>query len=304
MAYVSNPIDGTKLYYEIHGHDDTRPVLMLLRGLGGNCQGWGTHLASLTRYCRCITMDHRGAGYSDKPDVPYDNQLYASDIKCVIDACKVERFTLLGVSMGGFIAQEYYHQYPHTIEGLILACTGTGYSDPAYIHPTSEVKRLQEIDRATADPRELVPQLMHAFWHPSYISKHPDLPEILLRAGEKISQPPHAYHRQYDSLSSSPWLSPRLGNIKVPTLVIHGDDDKVAPTPNAHYLASKIPDADLVIVPDSGHMFFIEKLEQFVGAVEHFLHKKVWKLTTTPDAVESVTTKEQDAQSQNGFAGG
>lgn len=302
MAYVNNPIDNTKIYYETHGDDPALPVLLLLRGLGGNCQGWGPHLAVLTRYCRCIIMDHRGVGYSDKPDAPYNNPLYASDIKCVVDACGVQRLTILGASMGGFIAQEYYHQYPHTIEGLILACTGTGYSDPAYAHPDPEIKRLQEIDRATADPRELVPQLMHAFWHPSYISKHPDLLEILLKAGEKIPQPPYAYHRQYDSMWSSPWLSPHLSKFAVPTLVLHGEDDKVVPPANARYMASQIPNADLVMIPDCGHMFFIEKMDLFLAAVVTFLHQRVWKVAApSSDAARAAA---QEPEDKSGFAGG
>lgn len=304
MAHVINPIDNTKLYYEVHGDNPNLPVLLLLRGLGGNCQGWAPHLATLTRYCRCIIMDHRGAGYSDKPDVPYSNQLYASDIKCVVDACGVKRFTLLGVSMGGFIAQEYHHQYPDTVEGLILGCTGTGPSDPAYVHPDAEIVRLQEIDRATADPRVLIPELMCAFWHPSYIRTHPDLPKILLSASEKIPQPAYAYHRQYDSMAASAWLSPRLRNIKVPTLVMHGEEDRVVPTPNGHYLASQIPHAELAIIPDSGHMFFIEKIEHFLESVVHFLHQQVWKIALPIGKPTTAVSKTQEEQSHQGFSGG
>jgi 3-oxoadipate enol-lactonase len=304
MTYAANPFDGTKIYYEVHGNDPALPVMLLLRGLGGNCQGWIPHLPSLTQYARCIVMDHRGAGYSDKPDTPYNNVLYASDIKCVVDACGVERFTLLGVSMGGFISQEYYHQYPDTLEGLILGCTGTGYSDPAYIHSSPEVKYLQEIDRATADPKELMSQLMHAFWHPSYVRAHPNLLEIMLSSSQKIPQPAYAYHRQYDSMFSSPWLSPRLRNIQVPTLVMHGSDDTVVPTANGHVLAKGIPDAELMIIPDTGHMFFIEKIDTFLSVVEKFMRQKIRKDSSHANTGTITSATQQDTLPQIGIDGG
>jgi pimeloyl-ACP methyl ester carboxylesterase len=126
----------------------------------------------------------------------------------------------------------------------------------------------------------------------------------LLKASEKIPQPAYAYHRQYDSLTASAPLSSRLGNIKVPTLVVHGEEDRVVPLPNAHHLAKNIPNADLVVIPDCGHMFFIEKLEHFVESVVHFLHQKVWKIPSPVSNAMTAMSKSQEEQSHQGFSGG
>jgi 3-oxoadipate enol-lactonase len=266
MPYAFN--GDTRLYYEIFGEGEP---LLLIMGLGGTLQGWALQIPALAEHYRVIALDNRGAGRSDKPDAPYDTATFAADTVSVLDAAELDSAHVLGVSMGGLIAQELYHRYPQRLRSLILGCCGVGPDDPAGIPAAEDVLAALALDRRTTPVREVVAAMAKAFYHPEYRARVPRLVERLVKVTEADPQPAHAYEHQLRACYQPPHNSPRLGEIQVPTLVLHGEHDRVWPLANAEYLAKHIPGARLHVIEQAAHMFMLERPKAFNRAVLEFL---------------------------------
>lgn len=266
MPYVQS--GNTGIWYETFGSGEP---LLLIMGLSGTIQSWGLQIPELAQSHRLICLDNRGVGRSGKPLGPYSIEAMAADALAVLDAAGVDSAHVLGVSMGGLIAQALYHHQPDRVRSLILGCTGTGPNDPSYVPPEPHVWEILQLDRATEPPEQLLEAMTRIFYHPSYRARMSNLTARLLQLQQNQPQPPHAYMAQLSSCLNHAHNSPRLKNIQVPTLVLHGDDDEIWPLANADYLAEHIPGAELVVIPGSGHMFMIEKPREFNRTVLDFL---------------------------------
>lgn len=266
MPYARN--GDVRLHYESFGSGEP---LVLIMGLGGTIAAWGLQIPAFAQHYRVLAADNRGAGRSDQPDAPYEMALFAADLEAVLDAAEVERAHLIGVSMGGMIAQEFYHRQPERVRSLTLACTGVGPNDPAFVPAPPEVGRALDLDREQESPEHVMEAMAEVFYHPQYRARIPDLVDRLVKINQAQPQPPHGYRRQLEAIRGHRPYSPRLPEIEVPTLVLHGEDDLVWPLANADVLAAGIPRARRVVIPASGHMFMIEKPRQFNKAVLEFL---------------------------------
>lgn len=266
MPYTHN--DDNRLWYETFG--DGEPLVMIM-GLSGSVQAWGLQIPELSRHYRLIAPDNRGAGRSDKPQGPYSVMGMAEDVVAVMDAAEVLDAHVMGVSMGGLIAQELYHRHPHRVRSLILGCTGVGPNDPAAVPADEDVSAVLAMDRDAHSAEEIVTAMNEVFYHPEYRARVPQLDQRLIKLQKLDPQPAHAYHAQLEACFTHTPNAPRLAAIEVPTLVLHGEDDRVWPLENAHYLAEHIPGARLHVIPRSGHMFMIEKPREFNAAVLSFL---------------------------------
>src|SRR6185436_11672972 len=112
------------VYYENHGSG--RPILTLIRGLGADLCSWFAQVPELSKHFRTLVFDNRGSGRTSKPDTSYTTGQMASDVNNLLDALQIERTALLGISMGGMIAQEFAIHYPEKLSCLILGCTSFG----------------------------------------------------------------------------------------------------------------------------------------------------------------------------------
>jgi pimeloyl-ACP methyl ester carboxylesterase len=269
MAYAQS--GDTRIWYESFGSGEP---LLLIMGLSGTVQSWGLQIPELSRHYRLICLDNRGAGRSDMPPGPYSIEAMADDALAELDAAGVDAAHVLGVSMGGLIAQALYHRQPARVHSLILGCTGTGPQDACYIPPAPHVWEILQLDRAVEPPEQVVEAMVRMFYHPSYRARVPDLVERLLHLQRNQPQPPHAYAAQLGACRNHQPCVPGLRNIQVPTLVLHGDEDEIWPLANAQHLAAHIPAAELIVIPDSGHMFMIEKPREFNQAVLDFLSRQ------------------------------
>lgn len=276
MAYVQ--AGDTRIWYETFGHGEP---LLLIMGLSGTVQSWGLQIPALSQHYRLICLDNRGAGRSDKPLGPYNIEVMAADALAVLDALGIASAHVLGVSMGGLIAQALYHAQPARVRSLILGCTGTGPNDPDYTPPAPQVWETLLLDRASQPLAAIMEAMIPIFYHPSYRAQVPDLLTRLLRLHDSLPQPPHAYRAQICACRHHTPNSSRLHAIRVPTLVLHGDDDEIWPLENARQLAAGIAGAEMTVIPDSGHMFMIEKPQAFNHAVLDFLarYKHAWPAT-------------------------
>ncbi|HCW52128.1 MAG TPA: alpha/beta hydrolase [Clostridiales bacterium] len=258
-------VGDLEMYYEVMGHG--RPLVMIM-GLSGNCDWWDPQtLEELGRDFRILIFDNRDAGRTTGPDTPYTIRDMALDTVGLMDRVGFEKAHVLGLSMGGMIAQELALGHPERVDRLVLGCTTPGTKGVA---PSAEVLSELLASREGLSLAEVAQRMIRLLFTPEWVEANADrLPEALARLGaHPISSA--GYARQLGAISSFDTLD-RLRQIEASTLVLHGDRDILVPPENGRILAREIPDARLVILPDCAHGFVTERPDLFVQAVRDFL---------------------------------
>lgn len=273
MPFATN--NNQKIFYQVHSHNGT--PLVLIMGLGGTSDGWALQLNDFSENYTLITPDNRGVGRSAMPDEPYFMDIFADDLAAILDQEEIEQAIILGASMGGLIAQEFYHKYPERVKSLILACTGVGPNDTEFVMAKQKVLDVLStpIPEKEEELRHYLEDYISVFYHHSYCDEHPDLVDRMIQKRSSQDQPDYANKRQLAACFTHTPNSSRLKAIDVPTLVIHGDDDIVWPLNNAHYLANNIERSELKVMKKTGHMLLIEKPEEFNQSILSFLEKNI-----------------------------
>ncbi len=245
-------VGDTSLYYELHGQGHP---LVMIRGLGSNADHWYSQLPALATQYRVTIFDNRGIGRSSDPGGQFSVAMMAGDTLGLLDALQLERPHVLGLSMGGMIAQELAINHPDRVHGLILACTHPGSEEQ--VRPALEVENLflEMVHEATPeskaaaaptlfDPKNLAEKPEVAQEYAQVSLKHPAGAEILTKQWNAVQD-----HDTHD----------RLADITAPTLVLTGDADVLIPPGNSDILARRIPGAKLVVVPGGGHQILVER---------------------------------------------
>jgi 3-oxoadipate enol-lactonase len=253
---------SARIAFEVRGSGDP---LLLIQGLGYGRSGWGQFANRLAEDFTVIAYDNRGFGESDKPAGPYSTSELGGDAAAVLDAAGIERAHVLGVSLGGMVAQELALAEPQRIRRLVLLSTTPGglgsYPMPARtvqlmlsadsLPPETALRRF--VENALADGAlqpELVEQIL------AYRLAHPPDP-----AGWSSQAAAGAAH---DALR-------RLAQIQMPTLVVHGVEDAVVDARNGELIARTIPGAELTLLEECGHLPFWEQPTELADVVRAFL---------------------------------
>jgi 3-oxoadipate enol-lactonase len=256
-------IDGIDINYELDG--DGPETVVLVNGLADDLTTWELQMeALLGAGYRVLRFDNRGIGASDAPAGPYTTALFAQDAKGLVDELGLTDFHLLGVSMGGMIAQEYAIAYPGDLRSLTLACT--------YAQPGPFCSRMFALWEELA-PKEGVAFVMRevtlwAFTVPFFEEREEELREFEVAMAE-IDQSVEAYLAQLHSIQHHDTTG-RLGGITVPTLVLAGEEDILIPVRLSRALRDALPSAEWATVP-GGHACLWEHPEPFNQAVLGFL---------------------------------
>ena len=269
-------VGDVELYYEEHGSGDP---LLLIMGLAADSTAWMFQLPAFAERYRTIVFDNRGIGRSSKPAGPYTIGGMADDTAGLLAAIGVERAHVVGVSMGGMIAQELALRHPDRVRGLVLACTYPEPDEEIRLGRSSSIQQLggtvgadgtAQIDLAAVDPMMIFQTLLPKVFSPSFLQNQlPILMQLFggaLQWGFSIE----AIMAQVDAVMSHQ-ATDRLSSIKSPTLVITGDADLLIPPVNSDLIASKIPGARLVKIPGGTHGFNFETPDLFNRAVLDFL---------------------------------
>lgn len=238
--------DGVRIAYQPRGGASRIP-LVLLAGQANNHHWWDDVRDDFHATRRTVTLDYPGTGDSDKPDRPYSTQGLAQDVIAVLDDLGVDRADVYGTSMGGRVAQWVAARHPHRVRALILGC-----SSPGGRHA---VERDADVRRALAHPEPAAVRraLLDLMYTPAWRAAHPGPYSTL---GDP-AMPAYARRRhlaasnRHDAWEALPGITAR-------TLVLHGTDDRLNPTANAHLLAGRIPDARLHLIPGARHAYFQE----------------------------------------------
>ena len=265
-------VGDINIYYEIHGKGEP---LVLIYGYAADSGLWFRQIPILSKGYQVIAFDNRGVGRSDKPDIPYTMAMMAGDIAGLLDNIGVDSAHVFGISMGGMIAQHFALNYPQRVISLILGCTFCGGVHSIQPKPESLAALFDFEHMKKMTPEEFVRQLIPFLFSQEFIGNNPDIVEKRVAKGLEYPPPLYVFTRQAEAILGHDTYE-LLPKIKLPTLVIAGDNDRLIPFENSRILASRIPKAELVIIKGAGHEFFIEDAEETNKAVLDFLgrHEK------------------------------
>ncbi len=258
-------VNGTDLYYELHGPTGA-PVLVLLNGILMGTASWPYQVPVLSQHYRLLLHDCRGQWQSAHPEGPYTMELHADDLAALLDALDIQRAHIMGISYGGEIAMTFALKYPARVRSLVLSST-VSHSEPALrliIAGWLRAARLHDPDlffEVTATDN------FSAAW---IAANRPLLEAARQRYAtldfEAVARLCECF-LAYDIRAS-------LGQIKAPTLVMVGEDDHLKGRDYAEYIASHIPGAELLVIPHAGHAVCWERPGEFNTLILGFLARQ------------------------------
>jgi 3-oxoadipate enol-lactonase len=256
-----------RLYYELHGPEEA-PVLVLNNGILMNAAGsWVPQTRAFSARYRVLQYDCRGQGQSDHPDCSYSMRLHADDLAALLDALRIPRAHILGLSYGGEVAQAFALAYPALTSSLILADT------VSEVGP--ELAMIAEGWRVAAltGNHDLV-FLVSAPWNFSaqFIREKAGLLEIGRQRHKDLDLP--AVARLADAFAGVDFTA-RLGEITVPTCIVVGEADLIKGPRYANILHQGIRGSELHTIPGAGHATSWEAPALFNEIVLGFLDRVV-----------------------------
>lgn len=256
-----------KLYYESRGAGEP---LVLIPGFAAGAWTWFEQIEELAKTFRVITFDPRGVSRSplgENPAEAISLAANASDIADLLDFLEIEKANVLGVSFGGFVAQEFALKFPERLNKLVLACTSFGGKN--HVAPDLEVLAAF-VAAGDLNKQERVRRFMIPAFTPGFVAARGEIIEKVCRLRTENVVPEKVYSEQMNAAVTFD-AETRVSEIRAETLVLTGDRDIVVPPQNSANLAKAIPNATLKIIENGSHMFFIEKATEFNQIITDFL---------------------------------
>ena len=268
--------NGIEVYFEEQGEGEP---LLLIMGLAGDSVAWLFQREAFAAKYRTIVFDNRGVGRTSKPDGPYTIAAMADDAVGVLDALDIPRAHVVGVSMGGMIAQELALRHPQRVRSLVLGCTyakpdagvsGTFDESLAFFGGTKGADGEIQVDLSNLDPMAFIGRLLPLTFTPQFIMT--ELPKLMQVFSGVMTHgfDLRAIMAQVAATQGHDTVD-RLGQISAPTLVLTGDSDMLIPPANSDVLAASIPGARLQKIAGGSHGFNFETPDAFNAAVLEFL---------------------------------
>lgn len=257
---------AVSIAYELRGEG---PPLLLINGFRRSHVVWleGV-LQPLAERFQLILMDNRGTGDSDKPQDGYSIEAFADDCAGVIAGLGLPRAHVFGVSMGGMIAQRLATRHPDKVQGLALGCTNCGRGGS--IPPEKRIGQLLRLlPDASMDAREVARRQEEVYYMPGFRESQRAIIDGMFDLVNRNPTPPHAVQGHLKAIDAFDACAD-LARIKAPTLVIAGAGDPLIPAENSRLIASRIPGAQLLLLPDASHFFWIEKPQETAAALIRF----------------------------------
>jgi 3-oxoadipate enol-lactonase len=246
-------VAGSPIEYVRRG---TGEPLLMIQGMSGTHAAWGEPFLSLLEpHFDLIAYDHRGIGRSAPREGSFTIADLAGDAAAVLDAFEIGRAHVLGISMGGMVAQELAIAHPERIRTLTLGCTYPGGAG-SQLTDQAVVQRLLA-GFATGDPEQILRASFSVNVSPAFAAEPGEWERFLAMAGEVPAPIPVVFEQlRAAGLHNA---RDRLETISAPTLVIHGDRDEMLDVLNGRLIAQLIPGARLEVLPGVGHIFWWEQ---------------------------------------------
>jgi pimeloyl-ACP methyl ester carboxylesterase len=255
-------VNGVSLAVEVRGDG---PAILFVHGYPFDRTIWQDQLDGLDAYRR-IAPDLRGMGESDAPDLGYGMGIYADDLAALLDVLGVDHVVLCGLSMGGYVAFEFLRRWRARVRGLILVDTRAEADG-------TEARRARDVAAALA--RESGAEAIADAMLPRVLADatRERAPEVTARIRRMMAATPvaglvgalAAMRDRQDSTGLLPTLA------GLPTLVLVGEEDTLAPPDGARRMAAAIPGARLVVLAGAGHVPPVERPSETTAAIRDFL---------------------------------
>lgn len=266
-------VDGITLNYEVTGTGDP---LVLVMGLAGSLAAWRYQVPTLSQHFTVIAFDNRGVGSSTVPEdsSAYSMANFAADTVGLLDQLDIERAHVFGISMGGMIAQHIALDYPERVRGLVLGCTLPHYdANPEPGDERAPEPWVQELmlTGAMKDAETALRDSVKFNFAPDFAARNPAVIEDYVAHGLRQRISLRGFMGQWNAIMNHSTLT-RLHELRAPTLVQHGALDKLVPVANGKLLAQHVPHARWQMLPDAGHLYFMEQPELVNTSVREFFH--------------------------------
>lgn len=239
------------------------PPLLLINGLGAGIEMWNPFVRRI-RDREVITFDLPGAGRSGHARWPLRMNQLAELVRDLLDRLDRERVDLLGYSLGGMLAQEVARRFPDRVGRLVLAATSPGVPSV----PPNPLAALLMLTPARYYDRRIAEMIV-----PLIAGGRTSRERNVMRRGVdlRLADPPTITGYLHQLYSVCAWSSHSwLGQLRQPTLVLHGDEDPLVPLINARYLAWVIRGGQLHVMPGAGHLFLLDQPDDSIAAIESF----------------------------------
>lgn len=252
--------NGIELFYEFTGPAGA-PVVVLSNSLGTTLEMWDAQIPALGSRYRCLRYDTRGHGRSEVVDRPATIDDLSDDLAGLLDALGIPSAHIAGLSLGGMTGQAFAARYPDRVKSLVLMATS------AHMPPAQTWAERAEITRSVG-MESITKAVIGRWFRPAFLEARPDavapVREGLLRMD------PRGYAVCCGVIATMD-LRPRLGSITAPTLVIAGADDPATPVAHSEEIRSRIPDAELVVIPRAAHLLAVERPDAVNGHLLAFV---------------------------------
>lgn len=251
-------VNGASLFYQDTQQQDpqrTRPPILFSHGLLWSGEMFAEQIAALRSQHRCISYDHRGQGKSPQSPTPFDMETLAEDAAQLIEKLQLGPVHFVGLSMGGFVGMRLAARRPELIRSLTLMETA---ADPEPWQNIPKYKALSFL-AGVLSFRMLVPPIMKIMFGSAFL-QDPRRTTLRNKMEEHLASLRHEPTEEALAavIGRRPIL-PELARIHVPTLVLHGDDDRAIRIPRAQQMAHAISGARFVLIPRAGHTSSVEE---------------------------------------------
>jgi pimeloyl-ACP methyl ester carboxylesterase len=254
-------VNGVSIAYEDQG---TGPPIVFLHAFPLNRTMWAQQAAALSRKFRTISIDLRGLGESDAPFWRYSMEQYVRDVKDVLSSLGVDRAVFVGLSLGGYLEFALYRMHPELIRGLVLADTRAEADKPEQIQWRFNLAQRTAAEGPSAVVAEMLPKLLAP-------ARYDGDPDLVAKVRAMLQAAPVAgIIGALMAIAERTDSTDLLPAIAAPTLVIVGRDDVLTTMADAERIAKGIRGAELVVIPDAGHLSNLEQPDHFTAAVERF----------------------------------
>ncbi len=258
-------IFGAKIRY-LEAGDATKPTVILLHGLGASAESWQFNIAAIAANYHVIVPDQVGFGKSDKPLIKYRIGTFVDFLDKFMAELKIEKASLVGNSMGGWVSALMAIKYPNRVEKIVLA-------DAAGLLPAGDINfdDIYQLNNSTRD--EIRANLKRIFANPLYANNEALVDQFMtVRVttgdGYTINSIIDSIKRKED------FVDTRLSEIKKPTLIIWGKQDGLIPVTDAAKFNKGIAGSQIIIFDPCGHVPQFEKFADFNKEVLKFLGAK------------------------------